>query len=180
MSQQIPLCILCKYPENITIKICNDIQKNLNIPVFIISDMFYESTDKNINIIHISDEECLKYNYRNANYVIKKECSAWDKMLYYFTKVYTDYSFIWVLEDDVFVPSINNFKIMYETYKDDNTDHLATRIKKIDKNVYWFHNDEADFFGGLYRSFNPMCRLSKRLIQSTSNFIIKYNRVAFI
>ena len=45
-----------------------------------------------------------------------KDCSAWDKALYYFSRVATNYSFVWFVEEDVFIPSVQAFLALHELY----------------------------------------------------------------
>jgi hypothetical protein len=96
-------CLLCKHPKKIWLDFLSSF-KSYDVYVVVDDDSdiseFKQSYPK-ITFVQISDNECRKEGYINMNFTIKKECSAWEKGIYYFTKK-QNYSNVWFFEDDVF------------------------------------------------------------------------------
>lgn len=57
-----------------------------------------------IAFLQVDDAECRAAGYVNANPVFPKTPTAWDKALYYFSKVKPSPYPVWFIEDDVFIP----------------------------------------------------------------------------
>lgn len=105
-----------------TINFANLISKETLFDVFIVADTKKKVFVSNsVNLIQISDKESVKNGYTNSNINsqathIKKDTIAFDKMLYYFCEQGTDYDFVWVFEDDVFIPSVQTIKNLHDKY----------------------------------------------------------------
>ena len=56
----------------------------------------------NVNIIQIKDEECKSRGFVNMNFFINKDITSWEKAIYYFSTINTEYNKVWFFEDDVF------------------------------------------------------------------------------
>jgi hypothetical protein len=111
------VAFLTKYPHVNLIKFAEEVE-SIGFDVFIVSDDFCESK----NIVYIDDAVCLWQGYVNAHIwenspTIKKQVTAWDKMLYLFCEDETKYDFIWVFEDDVFIPSAETIQLLQMKYK---------------------------------------------------------------
>ncbi len=58
---------------------------------------------KNINFIKIDPNQCKRHGFINVNKIgVKKQISGWDKALFFFSIILTNYNHIWFIEDDVF------------------------------------------------------------------------------
>lgn len=55
-----------------------------------------------INFIQMNDKLCKDAGFKNMNFIAKKLVTAWEKALYFFANLETDYNRVWFLEDDVF------------------------------------------------------------------------------
>lgn len=75
-----------------------------------------KSLDIKDKLLFVDDNECKKAGYTNLNFIIKKSVSAWDKVLYLLNNSLKEYDFVWIVEDDVFIPSINSVLDMTEKY----------------------------------------------------------------
>lgn len=103
------ICLLCVKPNQIHINFFNTIS---NYKLFILCDDNNCDINYNTNIefIKIDDNECFEKGFKNSNCCVVKNPSAWDKVFYYFTKINQNkYDYIWILEDDVFIPNNDTF-----------------------------------------------------------------------
>ncbi|CAF1433883.1 unnamed protein product [Adineta steineri] len=101
------------------------------IPVF---------SSSNLQFLQFNATVCTKYGFQEANRIgVGKSCSAWDKALYYFSKVSTHYLFVWFIEDDVFIPSVQAFLSLHEVYSPSNDMVTATLSYNRDGNVNIWH-----------------------------------------
>ncbi|CAF4622730.1 unnamed protein product, partial [Rotaria socialis] len=86
------------------------------------------NTSSNVRLLQISREKCLRHNYHKAintggtwQYI-----TSWDKALLYFCALNQNYSFVWFLEEDVFIPSVQAFRSLHELYSN-TTDLIVPR-----------------------------------------------------
>ena len=77
--------------------------------VYIIIDsdksmLHFQKKYKMLNIIQFDKKLCVKYGFKNVNYIgIKKLVSGWDKALLFFSIIIPNmYKQVWFIEDDVF------------------------------------------------------------------------------
>jgi len=112
------ISILCKTPDEIHLEFWKQFLSKYkeNYSIFFICDdnefiipPFFRSEYKDINIIQLLDKECSDLGYRKSCYatIKNKEVTSWDKCLYYFNHINLDYNYLWILEDDVFIPTID-------------------------------------------------------------------------
>jgi hypothetical protein len=116
------LCFLTGQPSFETIQFALELAQNLSfIDVFIIVDdnkytnpLLISST---VRSLQFDETVLMHYGFQQANVVgVSKPCSAWDKALYYFSRQSTHHSFVWFIEDDVFIPSIKAFLSLHQLY----------------------------------------------------------------
>jgi hypothetical protein len=127
---------LCKEPKQSTIDFAQEIKQKTGFRIFIVSDMLARK-----DRFYISDSFCKDFNYKGCNITgkethIKKEIITWDKFLYLFCEVLTAYDFVWVFEDDVFIPSVEVLQNLHNKY---NGYDLVTpnNFKKTDNAKDW-------------------------------------------
>jgi len=102
------ICLLCVRPNKIHIDFFNTI---LNYKLFMLCDDNSCSTNNtNIEFIKIDDNKCFNSGFKNSNFCVNKNPSAWDKVFYYFSKINKNFDYVWILEDDVFVPNNDAFR----------------------------------------------------------------------
>ena len=108
------------------------IQKELNVTVYFINDcphlpevMIEDINFDPTNIIYIEDNLCKENGYINCmitgeelNTVLNKTPIAYDKMIYYFCEKNLEVDFLFMFEDDVFIPSVDIVKNLIEKYND--------------------------------------------------------------
>ena len=74
-----------------------------------------------VQLNYVPDEVCVAKGFTNSNISkndthIAKNPIAWDKYLYLFCEVYTTYDFVWVFEEDCFIPSVESLKALDYVY----------------------------------------------------------------
>jgi hypothetical protein len=142
----------------------------------------YQDKYKNINFIQIRNIDCKNAGYINSNMVgIKKLISGWDKALYFFTFMNTNYNNIWFIEDDVFFYNETTLSDIDNTYVDSNYDLLANCDFQEGKYNEWLWsiiqiNLPKPFYAGM------MCaiRVSSNLLEGIRNYATKYKTLFFI
>ena len=146
MNKKIFISILCKTPDEIHLEFWKHFLSKYKdrYSIFFICDdnefiipPFLQDEYKDINIIQILDKECSDLSYKKSCYatIKNKEVTSWDKCLYYFNHINLDYNYLWILEDDVFVPTIDVIPNIDIKYYDDllspqfviNTDGTSSR-----------------------------------------------------
>lgn len=122
MANKSALCILCRKPHSGNILLAEQIIKTDKLDViFIIDEPSYTppaDTDPRIQFIHIDDQTCMDLGFKySSKYVsFSKDVIAWDKAFYYFGCKEHSYDFVWLMEDDVFIPSTNLLCKMTDAY----------------------------------------------------------------
>ena len=171
-------CILfyefCKKLQNerYDIYICID-DNNYNIPF----------SDNQIKIIKIDNKLCEKNGFKGSVFWCDGDkCCSRDKALYYFCKNNIDYKYIWFLEEDVYIPSIDTIENIDKKYSDSDCDLLvkSNDIFYEKQSDYWFWN-----YVNKYIQIKPpyassmICaiRCSKKLLNCINDYAKKYNRL---
>jgi hypothetical protein len=79
-------------------------------------------TSSYVKMIQISNSKCITHGYVKSMYVRTRpiEIGIWDRAFLYFCQLNKNYSFVWFIEDDVFIPSIDLFRSMHKLYSDKN------------------------------------------------------------
>lgn len=153
---KVGIVFLTNKPHANTIKFADEVAKEFPDSTFVVVDSSLPVVGGGgADIVQVPDEVCKEHGYINSNISdnsthIKKNPIAMDKFLYTFCEHFTDFDFVWVLEDDVFVPSVQtlrNLTIGYSAYdlvvqsnklkEDDLLDwHWRSIIDKIEPPYY--------------------------------------------
>jgi hypothetical protein len=176
------ICFLTVKPCEKTYNFYKDIQsffKKYNYEVYIvIDDNNYEipNYDGSIKIIKINNEECEKNGYKGAVLWLGNRACSRDKGLYYFSNIYTDYEFIWFIEEDVFIPTVETIKNIDDKYSLEDLlcpPYDVIYEKKYDWNwPYVYRQIKLE----LPYSKSAICaiRCSKKLLQNINNYAVLY------
>jgi len=134
--------------------------------------------------ITYTDQYCVDRGFINLTKTIKTPC-AWDKSFLYIKEqnLLDKYDYFWFIEDDVYIPNSN----LFDSFNVDSTDLLTNILPliEVDKRNNWrrwslIKSDISYFDINLtMRTFNPLCRLSNRLIKSILDFQQQHNTFAF-
>lgn len=142
---------------------------------------------KNIKILNISSDACIKNGFFNLIYLTcKKHCTSWDKSFFYFCNINKKYDNVWFIEDDVFLPDSNIIYFLDNKYK--NYDFLCERFFNYKQNHDWcvwkFLIKRNIRYKDLKKIYScgpiPITRLSKKMLTSISKFLKKKKKIYFI
>jgi hypothetical protein len=135
----------------------------------------YDTTIGNVTIIQVPDNVCTENNYyKSSCWSNLKDIVAWDRALYYFNRVNTNYDHIWFMEDDVFIAGEHILRSVDEKYP---TSDLLCAFHEINEtgNVRqgWNH-----WVNVIHRIGTPWAhsmiscaRLSNRLLKRVDDYV---------
>jgi hypothetical protein len=141
----------------------------------------FKNNYKNITFIQIEEIKCMNHGFIDTNFMINKLVSGWDKALYYFSIEYTDYEFIWFMEDDVFFYNENTIIKIDNQYINDD---LLSNKYSVNING----NRDTWHWGRINIKYNPpyyngmMCavRFSKNMIKCIIDYASKNKTLFFL
>ena len=112
------IVFLTTIPQGNTLQFRTEVSKHFD--TFIVADTT-EDLGLSSKIIQISDKTCVDNGYVGCNISgnethIKKQVIAYDKFLYVFCEKLTEYDFVWVFEEDVFIPSTDTILNLHKNY----------------------------------------------------------------
>lgn len=194
MNNKTIISFLTKEPNDGLINIAKELCNYFKVYVFIDNNDYiniYKNTK--INFIQINNELCITNGYQytleislyNSYNKINtdKRISSYDKFFFYFTMVNLDYDYIWIFEDDVFIPHINN--IIDLNNKCYDYDLVCADNKKGTnedaKNNIWFWRYAISIFNEpSYCSMVCTCRLSNKLMIEIKKTIEQLKFIPFL
>jgi len=93
-----------------------------------------------IKVILVDEQDCIKSGFTGSTYNEKgaMKCSTRDKVLFYFNNIENNYKNLWIIEEDVFIPSRNTLAKIDKNYP--NEDLICSQIHKVDERWHWFAN----------------------------------------
>lgn len=170
------------------------IQKELNVTVYFVIDCPYlpeviiedENYDyTNSNIVYIDDSICKEKGYINCmitgkdvNTILNKTPIAYDKFLYHFCEIELDTDFVFMFEEDVFIPSIEVIKKLIEKYKDFDL-IVPNNFKKTDNVMDWHWRNIVDKINPpYYYSMVSAMGISRNLFNCIKDYV-KENKTLF-
>jgi len=178
------VCLICFTPNDIWFDFLSKFTK---YDIYIIIDDnskdYKEEYSKfsNIYIIQINDKDCLESGFINMNFTMNKLVTSWEKAMYYFSTINTDYNKVWFFEDDVFffneqslisIDSIyNNSDLLSNTYYE-NPNGL--------KNYWNWYIINIEFEPPYYRAMVCCVRMSLQLLFKIKEYAKKYNTLFFL
>jgi hypothetical protein len=178
------VCLICYKPNDIWVDFLSKFTKyDIYIIVDDNSKDYKEQYSKfsNINIIQINDNECIKNGFVNMNFTIKKDVTAWEKSLYYFSTINTQYNNIWFFEDDVFFYDEKSLLNIDSKY--DNSDLLSNsyceNVNGHKKNWHW-HRIDIKFPPPYYSAMVCCVRISSNLLSKFRNYANEHNTLFFL
>lgn len=185
--------ILTYEPTNEMIDFIIDVNKRTSCEGFIIVDNneYVPPTRAKKYIFQMDDNLCYNSGFRNVNFVIKKKVTSWDKVLYFLCRVLRDIDFSWIVEDDVFVPSIDSIVNMTLKYSDYDLVTPSNDHNKTEARNYWhwrhmpkYMNSESDSLSvesiGWYSSMVCALGISRRLLYAINMHSLAYKQLMFI
>jgi hypothetical protein len=168
------VCVLSRYYNQNWI---NFLKTFSNYDIYFVvddNDVIFKSTIHNITVIQVNDDICRSNNYyKSSSWSNLKEIVSWDRALYFFNCIKTDYEYVWFLEEDVFLHNENLLIKIDNEYPE--TDLLCS-FNEI--------NDTGDVRAGwnhwvnvIHRIGTPwahslicICRMSRRLLDKIHGY----------
>jgi hypothetical protein len=118
----------------------------------------------------ITVEENLMSGYENLTSAgIKKTYTAWEKLFYHLDNA--NYDDVLIIEDDVAFNKFNFGKFV-DFLQNNKMDLGTTSIRHKSRNKSWWFWGHSIY--GEYCSFNPLCFLSKRMVDAVLEFRRKH------
>jgi hypothetical protein len=173
----------------------------LEMEIIIVCD----NNDSNLNpfrelypsfiFIQVPNDECVKSGYQNLNYMIRKGFpTAWDKAIYILCE-YSNYTHMWLIEDDVVIPHKDTILLLDKKVGDDvdlvvKSNFTYIHAKRWHWNQlpkYYIKNNKVygidiktrRFFEG-YGSMVCAMRISKNLLNIIKNYANRNKQLFFL
>jgi hypothetical protein len=189
-KQNLAISFLCKdlHPE--TYNFGKQIWGELGVPVYFIIDSclipdFVVKQD-GLNFITITDTESVQNGFHNCmitgqkvNTLLAKNPISYDKLLYFFCNIEEETDFMFVFEDDVFIPSIDAILNLLESYKEYD---LVTpnHFFKDDEVWDWHWKSVLDKIKPpYYFSMVSAMGISRKLLNVIDDYVVKNNTLFF-
>jgi hypothetical protein len=179
------IAFLTRFPHQETMAFASQIAQNKKYDVFIISDTPNNLQCDNVCIVRLDDSICINSGFVNSNIStnathIKKNPIAWDKMLYYFCRIANTYEFVWVFEDDCFIPSISTIHNLHKKYS--YSDFVSPNdFLKMDNGMDWHWLSVVDKIKPpYYYSMVCACGISRKLLKAVDDYVKKNNELFYI
>lgn len=176
------ICFITKRPNKNLIQLALELTQHTNFhPIIVIDDNKYDDYIINKSLIKLDDAEVVKKGYSLSNYQhVKKNPSGWDKALFYCCEQLKDAEYVWFIEDDVFIPSIEALVAL--DIKSGDADLVCEKKDFYLDEIYWPHWEQAR---GLLpepwvKSLACMVRLSDNMLHAVKEYAAKHKRLAFI
>jgi hypothetical protein len=185
--------ILSYEPTHEMIDFILDVNKKTSCEGFIVVDNnnYVPPRDVKRYILQMDDNLCYNSGFRNVNFVIKKKITAWDKVLYFLCRVLRDIEFTWIVEDDVFVPSMKSIEKMTQKYKEYDLITASDIPNKSENRNFWHWHHMPKYMNtdsptlsvekvGWYRSMACAIGISRRLLYNINLHTLAYKQLMFI
>ena len=181
-AEKTAVCFLTRQPTIQTIGFAQKLIRNANeddLDVFIaIDDNAFNITSLNIStslrFVQISNEQCNRTGFRETMFVIiGVPINAWDKALFYFILLSRSYAFVWLIEEDVFIPSTRAFLALHRLYSN-NTDLVipSNRLNKLGDVNYWhWWHAPGKFLPPWASSMANVAGLSRRMLHAIHDYV---------
>lgn len=200
-NQRVAACFLTRIPDPILIEFAQSVRQVMDAFIMI-DDNSYAPPSSTLNpavrFLQIDNDEAIAHGYCNSSKVHfvwcgaraadETVCISWDKALYYFCHLVRDqYDFVWLIEDDVFIPSVASLERLTERALAGTHDLVTceNRIKNSDpfdsEDWYWYEcRDRFRIPLPWYRSLQCACGFSRRMLNEVAKFVETHRAIGFI
>ena len=186
MEKKTAVVFLTKSPHKGTFDFAKKVAADTEFKVFVVVDEWLLLDEfgetEGVTQIQIPDEICLSSGYHSTmtkDSVLNKNPIAWDKFVYYFCKIDTSFDFLWVFEDDVFVPSVDTIVNLHTKYG--GYDLVTPNNFKREGNAMdWHWKHVIDKIDPPYH-FSMVCAMgiSKSVLKAITEFVEAKNTLFF-
>jgi len=183
----IAFCLLCRRPSKSWLSFLDNLQSTTQYKVIVIcDDNTYDSEEYNtsVRIIKYETDTVKSAYYTHACFAsMGSFIIAWDKAIYHFCEVEKEYDYVYFVEDDVFIPSIESIQNIQEKYTDDLLCHCDNGFFEKDKgdiNVWNWRHANGALNLPWYASMVCAIRVSNALLRSVQRHVQLLRRIPFI
>ena len=181
-AQKTAVCFLTRQSAMQTIDFAQTLIRDANeddLDVFIaVDDNSFKTISLNIStslrFIQIPNEQCNRAGFRETmSMVIGAPPNAWDKALFHFILLSRSYAFVWLIEEDVFIPSTRAFLTLHRLYSK-NTDLVITsnRLNQLGDPVHWhWWHAPGKFLPPWSASMANVAGLSRRMLHGIHEYV---------
>jgi hypothetical protein len=179
------LCLICLKPNDIWIEF---LSKITGYDIYIIIDdntMIYNdkySQYKNIKFIQIEDKDCIDGYFFDMSYGMSKCITGWDKAVYYFSVINTNYNHVWFFEDDVFFYDETTIKNIDQKYCDSDllTNHYEENLTGTLEGWYHWYRLNIAVPPPHYHAMCCAVRMSNLLLSKIKEYAITYKKLFYL
>jgi hypothetical protein len=182
------ICIITRKPSKILLDFLNDF-KHYDIYIMIDDNnvnynKYYKKKYDNINFIQIDEKICKKSGFMNVTKMTKEDHPiSWDKSLYYFSNIQTNYNNVWFIEDDVYF--YNEDTILNIDKKYPNSDILTDKYEEYDskRKDYWHWKsimNKIKIDPPYYKTMVCAVRMSKKLLECIGDYAKNHNTLFYL
>lgn len=129
----------------------------------------------------VTDAELRAAGWTDLNTAtVGKDITAWERATFWAHKQCYDYT--WFIEDDVFWTRTDHLVNLLKSYNRSNADLVAQSIAMRPEDApHWPHWRQSLFKQHEQcATFNPLCRLSRALLQEIANLAQEHRRLCFL
>jgi hypothetical protein len=182
------IALIVKEPSEIYLDF---LARFVSYDIYIIVDsnksmLYYQKKYKMLNIIQFDELVCLKYGFKNMNYIgIRKLVSGWDKALLFFSVIIPNvYKQVWFVEDDVFFLDEKVLSNLDEKYEGQdllaNCDFESQTTNNIKENPWLWSLIDIKIAKPHYSGMMCITRMSRRLLQGIRLYAARYKTLFFL
>ena len=185
------VCFLCRQPSSETINFVTVLAKDAvqyNLDVFIMIDdnnlnLTSINTSSHLRLLQIPNDQCRQYGYQKTTHVedAPTDIRAWDKAFFYFAVLSKNYSFVWLIEDDVFIPTTRAFLSFHDLYSN-SSDLIITsnELNLLGDQSYWrWHLPVGKMIIPWSSSMQNVIGLSRRMLIATDDYVRWHGTIPF-
>ena len=122
------LCFLTGKPSTETLEFAQElaadaVQYDLHVFVMVDEnqlDLTTLNTKAPLRLLQIPNDQPLHHGFHQTTSLGPRwpDITSWDKALFYFCVLQKQYDFVWLIEDDVFIPSARAVRSLHQLYSD--------------------------------------------------------------
>lgn len=174
------LCLICRKPNKTWIEFLTKFTHYTIYMVIDDNDVKYQSKYPNskINFIQIPNSKCEDAGFKNMNFISRKLLTAWEKAVYFFANLETDYKRVWFIEDDVFFYDESTLLEIDKKYSD--SDLLSNKLASYVKDTWNWSYITINFPPPWYSAMVCATRVSKPLIDLIKNYASEHKTLFFL
>lgn len=192
------ICLLTIQPKDELLELYDGLYKGDEYDIYVVIDDndFDISNAKDrfpdMHFIKIDGDKCKKEGYMNLSFRLKKgKPMSWDKAIYYFCEeCKIVYSYVWFLEDDVFIPMSDTIYNIDKKYGNEDLLIKSMNIKsnniKSNKNFELSQKEKINEFMNpelkkyLTKSMVCAIRISNLFIKKIKEYVEKNHTLFFL